>query len=116
VFGYRIASEGKAVVYASDVSHPLTGPDPRLVDLAQGADLLIHDAHFTPEERLRYGDWGHSSWLEAVRAAQAAGAVRLALFHHAPLHDDDWLEEIERQAQEQFAGAFLAREGLEVVV
>jgi phosphoribosyl 1,2-cyclic phosphodiesterase len=116
VFGYRIACGGKTVVYASDVSHPLDGLDPRLVDLAKGVDLLIHDAHFTPEERLLYADWGHSSWLEAVQVAQQAGAARLALFHHAPLHDDDCLEEIERQAQEKFAGAFLAREGMEIAV
>lgn len=116
VFGYRIACQGKAVVYASDVSHPLGGLDPGLVDLARGVDLLIHDAQFTPEERLRYADWGHSSWLEAVRVAQAAGAARLALFHHAPLHDDDCLEEIERQAREQYAGAFLAREGMEIKI
>ncbi len=115
VFGYRIGCGSKAVVYASDVSHPRDGLDPRLVDLAAGADLLIHDAHFTPEERLRFADWGHSSWQEAVRVAQLAGAARLALFHHAPLHDDDCLEEIERHAQEQFAGAFVAREGMEIV-
>jgi phosphoribosyl 1,2-cyclic phosphodiesterase len=115
-FGYRIACGDKAVVYASDVSHPLDGLDPRLVDLARGADLLIHDAHFTPEERLLYTNWGHSSWLEAVRVAQSAGVRRLALFHHAPDHDDDCLEEIERQAQEQFAGAFLAREGVEIEI
>jgi phosphoribosyl 1,2-cyclic phosphodiesterase len=116
VFGYRIACRGKTVVYASDVSHPVGGLDHRLVDLARGVDLLIHDAHFTPEERLRYADWGHSSWLEAVQVARSAGAARLALFHHAPLHDDDTLEAIERQAHEQFAGAFLAREGMEITI
>jgi phosphoribosyl 1,2-cyclic phosphodiesterase len=116
VLAYRIDCGDKAMVYASDVSHPLDGIDPRLVDLARGADLLIHDAHFTPEERLRYADWGHSSWQEAVRVAQLAEVARLALFHHAPLHDDDCLEGIERQAQEQFAAALLAREGLEISI
>jgi len=116
VFGYRIACQGKTVVYASDVSHPLGGLDPRLVDLARGVDLLIHDAQFTPDERILYDGWGHSSWLEAVRVAQEAGAARLALYHHDPLHDDDVLEEIERQARELFAGAFLAREGMEIEI
>jgi phosphoribosyl 1,2-cyclic phosphodiesterase len=116
VLAYRIACGDKALVYASDVSHPAEGVDARLVELARGVDLLIHDAHFTPEERLRYADWGHSSWLEAVQVARLAGAARLALFHHAPLHDDECLEEIERQAQERLPGAFLAREGQEIVI
>jgi phosphoribosyl 1,2-cyclic phosphodiesterase len=40
---------------------------------------------------------------------------RLALFHHDPMHTDDELEEIERQARFHFASTFLAREGMEVV-
>lgn len=116
VFGFRISCKDRVAVYASDVSHPCDHPDPRLLDLAHEADLLIHDAHFTPEGKLKYPDWGHSSWLEAVRVAQEAQVKRLALFHYDPMHTDDELEEIERQAQQIFAGAFLAREGMEVTL
>jgi phosphoribosyl 1,2-cyclic phosphodiesterase len=114
VFGYRISCQGKTVVYASDVNHPVDNLDPRLVELAQGADLLIHDAQYTPREKQERPDWGHSSWLEAAQAAKAAGVQRLALFHHDPEHADDELEEIERQAQREFAPSFLAREGMEI--
>lgn len=116
VFGFRIACQGKVAVYASDVNHPPTGLDPRIVKLSQGADLLIHDAHFTTEEKAERPDWGHSSWLEAVQTAQQAGAKRLALFHHDPMHTDDQLEAIEREARSIFPGCFLAREGMEVVL
>jgi phosphoribosyl 1,2-cyclic phosphodiesterase len=116
VFGYRIQNQGKVVVYATDVNHPLGGLDPRIVELAQGADLLIHDAQFTRREKSERSDWGHSSWEEAVLAARQAGVGRLALFHHDPMHTDDELETIERQAQQQFEGAFLAREGIEIAV
>jgi phosphoribosyl 1,2-cyclic phosphodiesterase len=116
VFGYRMTYGGTTVVYASDVNHPEEGLDPRVIELSREADLLIHDAHFTPQEKKRHQDWGHSSWLEAVRVAQEAGARRLALFHHHPLHTDDELDVIERQAQGLFPDSFLAREGMEVVV
>jgi phosphoribosyl 1,2-cyclic phosphodiesterase len=115
-FGYRITSQGKVVVYASDVNHPPEGLDPRVVKLARGADLLIHDAQFTPEEKLERLAWGHSSWLEAVQVAKDAGVRRLALFHHDPDHSDDELDEIERQAQACFPAAMLAREGLEITL
>ncbi len=116
VFGFRITCQGKVTVYASDVNHPPAGLDPRLLELARDADLLIHDAHFTPEDKEEHPTWGHSSWVEAVQAARAAGAKRLALFHHDPMHTDDALEGIERQAQALFPGCFLAREGMEVVL
>ena len=116
VFGYRISCHGKAVVYASDVNHPPEGPDPRVVELAQDADLLIHDAQFTPEEKQERQGWGHSSWLEAIQVGQDANVQRLALFHHDPLHTDDRLEDIEKQAQEVFPHTFLAREGMEITL
>jgi ribonuclease BN (tRNA processing enzyme) len=114
VFCYRISCQGQAVVYASDVNHPPQGPDPRLVELAREADLLIHDAQFTPEQKQARPSWGHSTWEEAIRVAEQASAQRLALFHHDPMHTDDDLEEIERRAQARFPHAFLAREGTEV--
>jgi phosphoribosyl 1,2-cyclic phosphodiesterase len=116
VFGYRITSQGKVVVYASDVNHPPERVDPRVVELAQGADLLIHDAQYTPEEKQARLAWGHSSWLEAIQVAKDAGVQRLVLFHHDPDHNDEELEEIEREAQAVFAGTLLAREGLELIL
>ena len=116
VFGFRIVNQGRTVVYASDVSHPIDKPDPNVVDLARNADLLIHDAQYTPEEKQQHADWGHSSWIDAVHVAQQAEVQQLALFHHDPLHTDDDLEKIERQAQAMFPGAFLAREGMEVTL
>lgn len=116
VFGYRITCRGRTVVYASDVSHPLDRPDLDVVDLARDADLLIHDAQYTPEEKQQHVDWGHSSWTDAVQVAQQADVGQLALFHHDPLHTDDQLEVIEQQAQAMFPGAFLAREGMEIAI
>ncbi|MGD8516896.1 MAG: MBL fold metallo-hydrolase, partial [Anaerolineae bacterium] len=115
-FGYRITCQDRTVVYASDVNHPPQGLDPVVVELARDADLLIHDAQFTPEEKRERQAWGHSSWLEAVQVAQEANARQLALFHHDPEHSDKVLYEIERQAQAIFPGTFLAREGIEVTL
>lgn len=116
VFGYRIGCKGKAMVYASDTSHPVGSLDPNLIELARGADLLIHDAHFTPEEKLEHPEWGHSSWREAVDVAIEAGARKVALFHHDPERTDAELEEIEIKARAIFPGAFVAREGMIVTL
>jgi phosphoribosyl 1,2-cyclic phosphodiesterase len=116
VFGYRIRCQDQVVIYATDVNHPLDGLDSRIVELARDADLLIHDAQYTPQEKSERPDWGHSSWEEAVQTALQAGVRRLALFHHDPMHTDADLDELERKAQTMFAGAFLAREGMEITI
>ena len=60
VFAYRVESDGKSIVYATDTEH-YSALDWRLLNLAKGADLLIYDCNFTPEEyqnKKRIG-WGH---------------------------------------------------------
>ncbi|MBN1484249.1 MAG: MBL fold metallo-hydrolase [Chloroflexia bacterium] len=111
VFVYRLCWHDCCVVYATDVRHPSDGLDTALIHLARGADLLIHDAHFTPEQVRAYPHFGHSSWLQAVKVAQAARVKRLALFHHRPTASDEELQEVERRAQEIFPPAFISREG-----
>jgi phosphoribosyl 1,2-cyclic phosphodiesterase len=119
VIAYRIEHQGRAVVYATDTEHYPERIDRSLLALAQGADLLIYDAQYTPEEYAgviggsRAG-WGHSTWVEGVRLARAAGVGSLVLFHHDPSHDDAAVAAIEQAAQTVLPGTVAAREGLEI--
>ena len=119
VIAYRIEHDGCAVVYATDTEHYPDRIDRALVDLAAGADLMIYDAQYTPEEYAgvigapRTG-WGHSTWVEGVRVAREAGVGQLVLFHHDPTHDDAAVSAIERSAQTVLPGTVAAREGLEI--
>ena len=86
--------------------------------VAQGADLLLHDAqYFEDEYEARIG-WGHSSVADAVAYAGAVEARRLLLFHHEPLHADASLDLLEDRARELAGqngrGPTLAREGMVV--
>jgi phosphoribosyl 1,2-cyclic phosphodiesterase len=115
VFVYRIEMGNKKLVFATDVEG-YAGGDRQLIKFSRGADLLIHDAEFTPQEYLdgkptRQG-WGHSTWEMAVEVAQTAGAKKLALTHHNAHHGDAFLEDIEQQAQALFPATIVAREGL----
>lgn len=117
VIAYRIDYQGRSVVYATDTEHYPDRIDRQLVDLAAGADILIYDAQYTPEEyagiigNSRVG-WGHSTWVEGVRVARAAGVGQLVLFHHDPAHDDAAVAAIERAAATVLPGTVAAREGL----
>jgi ribonuclease BN (tRNA processing enzyme) len=115
VLVYRIEMGNKKLVFATDVEG-YAGGDRQLTQFARGADLLIHDAEFTPEEYLegsppRQG-WGHSTWEMAVETALATEAKKLVLTHHNARHDDAFLEDIERRAQALFPAAVMAYEGL----
>lgn len=114
-YGYRLEEGGKTVVYCTDVEH-LGGIDPSVVALSRNADLLIHDAQYTPDELRGKEGWGHSSWEQAVEVAEQAEVRRLALFHHDPEHTDTFLLDMERECRKRFPRAFLAKEGAEIEI
>lgn len=117
VFGYRVEFGGHAVVVATDTEH-YSCPDQKLAALADGADVLIYDAMYTDEEYrgnehiVAKTGWGHSTWQEAVRMAQASGVRQLVLFHHDPAHDDAFIDQIEGDARQAFPNSIAAHEGL----
>ncbi len=99
--GYRIEGDGAVVTYLPD-HEPVLGLDalpddlewiPGL-ELAYEADLLIHDAQYTPDEYARYIGWGHSSIPHALAFAEAAKVRHLVPFHHDPSHCDKELDRL----------------------
>nr|WP_249419984.1 MBL fold metallo-hydrolase [Rhabdothermincola salaria] len=123
-FGYRIERDGVAVVYISDHQQPVDDPShiaPAVLSLCQGADLLIHDAQYTPDEFVLRAHWGHCTVDYAVHVAAEAGVRALALFHHDPGHDDESVDLLELAAAERarergVPKVFAAAEGLTVSV
>jgi ribonuclease BN (tRNA processing enzyme) len=114
-YSFRIERNGRILVICTDVEHG-ERIDPRLVELARGADLLVHDAQFTAEELQERRGWGHSSFDQALQFGEMAGVKQLVLTHHDPEHDDDFLRRMEKLCQERFPNAVLAREGMEIPI
>ena len=110
--GYRIDFNGKSICYLTDTEHFEDGPDRNLLDLAGGADLVIYDSCYTDEEYPRFKGFGHSTWQEGVRLVEAAGAKSLVIFHHDPSHDDEFMDDVARQAEVVRPGTVVAREGM----
>jgi len=110
--GFRLDSGQQVIVYASDHEPDGKHLDASLVELAEGADLLIYDAQYTPEEYAssRRG-WGHSTWQHAVDLARRARVKKLVLYHHDPDHDDAAIDEIVKQASKHFGDVTGAAEG-----
>lgn len=94
--GFRIEADGASVAYVSDHQTPADRRSvaPSVLELCDGADLVIHDAQYTDEEFATKSTWGHSTVEYAVHVAAEAGARRLALYHHDPEHTDEILDQI----------------------
>ena len=111
VYGFRLEHDGQSIVYATDTEH-FACVDPTLKKLAAGADILIYDAQYTPEEYPSKVGWGHSTWAAGAELARAAGVPQLVLFHHDPSRTDDALAQLEADAARVLPGTIAAREGL----
>jgi phosphoribosyl 1,2-cyclic phosphodiesterase len=110
--GYRIEFAGRSVAYLTDTEMPSGPVDPAMLALAKGASLVIIDSTYTDAELPSHAGWGHSSWQQCIRLANAAGAQRLCLFHHDPDHDDTIMDAIAAAAGAARPGTIVASEGL----
>lgn len=98
-YGYRIIADGRTLTYLPD-HEPALGSghipdDPRWTSgfaLAEGTDVLIHDAQYTDDEYKDRIGWGHSTFEHALEFAGLAGVERLVTFHHDPGHTDEMLD------------------------
>ncbi|MFT3692378.1 MAG: MBL fold metallo-hydrolase [Kofleriaceae bacterium] len=131
--GYRIDADGTSWAYVSDTApfdqvihkqHFLSGPEPlsdddraalahmraELVKKLHGVDTVVYDTHFLPEEYARFPHYGHSTPDQALDVCAEAGVRQLVLYHHAPSHSDEQMDQI--------AASYLAKgavKGIEVL-
>jgi len=121
--GYRVDADGTSVAYISDTApfnqvlhkqhflpglETLTDEDKRvlgdmraaLVAALHGCDTVIYDTHFLPEEYARFPHYGHSTPEQALEIVAGNDVRRLILYHHAPSHTDDQMDEIAARYKE----------------
>jgi phosphoribosyl 1,2-cyclic phosphodiesterase len=122
--GYRIDADGSSWAYVADTApfdkvlhkqHFLKGPEPltatdlaaltamraQLVERLRGVNTAVYDTHFTAEEYARFPHYGHSTPDQALEICAEAGVRRLVLYHHAPGHTDEQMD--------QLAASYLAK-------
>jgi phosphoribosyl 1,2-cyclic phosphodiesterase len=113
--GYRVEYGGKAICYVTDTEHVIGKPDQTILKLIEGADIVVYDCTYTDAEFKAKIGWGHSTWQEGVRLCKMAGVRQLAIFHHDPDHNDDFMRVLETDARKEWAGTVVAREQMILV-
>ena len=122
--GYRFEEGGKSFVFLTDnelaYRHPGGMAFEDYVAFAKGADLLIHDAEYRPEDYRLTRTWGHSVYTDAVQLALDAGVRRLGLYHHNQERTDQGVEEIVDDCRKLAAGSaiscFAMHQDMEIVL
>jgi phosphoribosyl 1,2-cyclic phosphodiesterase len=122
--GYRFEEGGKSFVFLTD--NELTYRHPGGLEyedycaFAKGADLLVHDAEYRPQDYRKTRAWGHSVYTDALRLALDAGVGRLGLFHHNQERADDAVDEMVADCRRIAAGSplecFAVHQDMEIVV
>jgi len=104
IFAYKISVDGKSFVCATDTEHK-DSADPRLVNLAKGAEILYYDGQYTSEEYIGNKgptkfDWGHSTPEWGIKNALEAGVKIVVIGHHEPTRDDFGIEQVLERAND----------------
>ena len=143
-FGYRIEVNGKKIIYISDneckfIEKSINNRNEELnkeerelykamveeehqteLKLLSNADILIHDAQYTPEDYETKQGWGHSCYIDTINMAIDAGVKELYLYHHDPNYDDEAMDSIDKSAQQlvkernSSMKCYIAKEGMSI--
>ena len=113
--GYRVEYMGHVIAIVTDTEH-YEELDENVLKLAKDADVMVYDSAYTDEEYSKFKGWGHSTWQEALKVAEAANVKKTVLFHHDPSHDDNRMDEIAEVAAAARFGTEPAREGMVIKV
>jgi phosphoribosyl 1,2-cyclic phosphodiesterase len=107
--GYRIEDGDTSLCYIPDHEPGLGAPLGELDDdwisgfeLASDASMLIHDCQYTDDEYKAHIGWGHCALSDALSFAKRVAAKRLLLFHHDPLHSDEFLDSFSERISERW--------------
>jgi len=114
---YRVDTSVGSIVYATDNETGVPEFDDNLKSLAHGADVIIYDSQYSPEQLAssRRG-WGHSSWLEGVKIVREAKIGNLILFHHDPDSKDKMVDGFLSAARQEFPATWAGTEGMAITL
>jgi phosphoribosyl 1,2-cyclic phosphodiesterase len=118
---FKIVEDGKTFIYASDVGQPFpnTPPTEETIAYFRGADVLLHDTTYRPQEQATRRNRGFSSYEDAAHVATLAGVGRLVMFHYDQDYSDDDVDAMFvacRAKLPESIGLVAAREGEELEI
>ncbi len=97
---YRLREGGRTLVFATDLLCEDEASRERLLTLCRGADCLVHDCTFTPEDQAGRRQRGYSSIVDAASMAAAAGVGTLVMTHYDQNYTDDQVDHLAERCRD----------------
>jgi phosphoribosyl 1,2-cyclic phosphodiesterase len=126
---YRVEHEGRSIIFTGDMepyydvletedsTEMAVTRNQTVIDFFKGADILVIDSTYLPEEYEKYRGWGHCSLRHAIWFGGEAGVRHLVLTHHEPTRSDEQVDAMLEKAQDivdeygyRFSGVEMATE------
>jgi ribonuclease BN (tRNA processing enzyme) len=119
-FGYRVSDGHSTLTYMPDHCPTMLGPGedgfgeyhPAAIELARGADVLVHDAQLLPSELAAEADFGHAVADYSFELARRAQVHTVLFSHHRHNRTDDALDELAARFADTSPPVRVASEGL----
>jgi ribonuclease BN (tRNA processing enzyme) len=114
---YKLNINGITYIYATDYEHSPSS-DEELIAFAKGADFLIYDTTYLPEDYEGKMDgvskrgWGHSTYVKGCEIAKKANVKNFVLFHHNPEYDDNILEKMHLMSLKKCPNSIIAKDSM----
>ncbi len=112
---YKLHIGDKKIVYATDIELDINN-SADFINFSKDADLLICDGQYGRREKMLKSGYGHSSWRDTVSVAKRCGCKALAIIHHDPYSDDEYLLNIDQQVKRYNSKYFLAKRGDRIIL
>ncbi|HLR92567.1 MAG TPA: ribonuclease Z [Atopostipes sp.] len=103
--------KGRIVTILGDTLH-----HPNSVRLAEGADVLVHEGTFGPNEAELAKQYNHSTTIQAAQVAKEAGVGKLLLTHFSSRYLYNDMKEIKKETRRVFPNTYLMNDFQEVTV
>lgn len=98
---YRLTHNSTSITIATDYEHIASNSEysqlASLTNFAQGSNLILYDAQYTPEEYEKCRGFGHSTYKKAIEIQKLANAKQMLLIHHAPNHTDEFIDNLQER-------------------
>ena len=118
---FHISDGNKSIVYLLDSEMQMldqVGYE-YFVEACKGADLVVFDACYAPEDYESRRGWGHSTYEEGVKLAEKSGCMKMLFSHFSPEYEaadiNKWKQELEKRFPNNNKFIF-AQEGMEIEI
>ena len=98
--GFRVFGEGKSVVYLLD--YEIGSDEEQFESLAafcKDADAVVFDATYLPEDYPPRRGWGHSTYEDGMRLAEASACRKMIFSHFFHAYSDETVASIAERAK-----------------